>query len=303
MIISRLLLPFAILVLSGCASTSSYHNPQDPLEPLNRTIFKFNDTVDKVVLKPAAKGYNAVMPPAGRTMVHNFFSNLDDIIVTLNDLLQFKPRQAFSDGGRILINTTVGALGLVDAATAVGFPKHDEDFGQTLGYWGVENGPYLVLPILGPSTLRDSIGLYVDSRPSRLRRINHMRTRNQAYLLDAVSTRAELLEQEKVLEQAVIDRYAFIRDAYLQRRRSLVYDGNPPRMKYDDEDYEDDDSTPGGGTGPGSKAAPDKSSSKDAVPPPTVAEESTPPPAATPAAATVAEPQPPAIHRVWVVQH
>ncbi len=302
MVISRLLSLLAILVLSGCASTSAYRNPQDPLEPLNRSIYKFNDTVDKLVLKPAAKGYNAVMPQTGKIMVHNFFSNLDDIVVTLNDLLQFKPRQAFSDTGRLLINTTVGAFGLVDAASVVGYPKHNEDFGQTLGYWGVENGPYLMLPILGPSTLRDSIGLYVDSRPSRLRRINDMRTRNQVYLLQAVNKRAEFISQEKVLNQAVIDRYSFIRDAYLSRRRNLVYDGNPPRIKYDDEDYEDDDSAPmdGGGAGSGNKAEPDKSSSTNTAPPPTMAQK-TAPPAAT-SATTIAEPKH-VVYRIWLARH
>ena len=274
MVISRLLPLLAILVLSGCASTSPYRNPQDPLEPLNRSIYKFNDTVDKLVLKPVAKGYNAVMPQTGKLMVHNFFSNLDDVIVTLNDLLQFKPRQAVSDGGRLLINSTVGALGLVDAASKVGFPKHDEDFGQTLGYWGAPPGPYLVLPFLGPSDLRDSIGLYVDSRPSRLRRVSDMRTRNQLYLLDAVNTRAELLGQEGMLEGAALDQYSFLRDAYLSRRRSLVYDGHPPRPKYDD--YEDDSYDPG------------PSSSLDS---------------ATPVATQAQVAPQPVVYRVWTGQH
>ena len=242
MTIFRLSFLLTLLLLGGCATTS-HNNPKDPLEPLNRTIYKFNDTVDSLALKPMAKGYKAVMPVAGRTMVHNFFSNLDDIVVTLNDLLQFKLRQAFSDTGRLVINTTVGAFGLVDAAAAVGYPKHDEDFGQTLGYWGAPPGPYLVLPFLGPSDFRDSIGLYVDSRPSRLRRINDMRTRNQLYALDAVNTRAELLDQEGMLAGAALDQYSFLRDAYLSHRRNLVYDGHPPRPKYDD--FEDDSYDPG----------------------------------------------------------
>lgn len=260
MTLIRLFIPLALLMLGGCAS-SSYHNPQDPFEPLNRGVYQFNDTLDKAVFKPAAQGYTAVVPTAGRSMVHNFFSNLDDVIVTLNDLLQFKLKQAFSDSGRVLINSTVGAFGLVDAAAAVGYPKHDEDFGQTLGYWGIDSGPYLVLPFFGPSSLRDGIGLYVDSQPSRIRRISRMRTRNQVVLLKAVNRRAELADQEKVLDQAVLDRYSFIRDAYLLRRQSQVYDGNPPRPKYDDEDYEDDDSAP---ATPASK--PDKSSANDAAP-------------------------------------
>jgi len=288
MVILRILLPLVIIALTGCASTSPYRNPKDPLEPLNRTIYKFNDTVDSVALKPMAKGYQAIVPPTGRTMVHNFFSNLDDVIVTLNDLLQFKLRQAFSDSGRLVINTSVGALGLVDAASAVGYPKHNEDFGQTLGYWGVENGPYLVLPILGPSTLRDSIGLYVDSRPSRVRRISHMRTRNQLYLLDAVNTRAELLDNEGMLTGAALDEYSFIRDAYLSRRRNLIYDGNPPRIKYDDY-YEDDN----GGADPG------KSSANDVHASPPVAQTVAVP---SPAAKTGAQPHH-VVYRVWLARH
>ena len=237
--VSRLVLPLLLLLLGGCASTHTYHNPKDPLEPINRTVYKFNDTVDKLVLKPVAKGYKAVMPTPGQTMVHNFFSNLNDVIVTINDLLQFKLKQGFSDAGRVLINTTVGAFGLVDAAAATGYPKHHEDFGQTLGYWGIGNGPYLVLPFLGPSTLRDSAGLYVDGQANVIYSLNNMRRRNQLVALNAVKTRAELLDDEKLLNEAVLDPYSFLRDAYLLHRRSLVYDGHPPRIKYDDEDYED----------------------------------------------------------------
>ncbi|HEU0234690.1 MAG TPA: VacJ family lipoprotein [Gallionella sp.] len=231
----RILLILAAVTLTGCASTHA-KNPADPLESFNRGVYRFNDAVDKAIAKPVAQGYSAVMPVPGKIMVSNFFSNLDDLIVTINDLLQFKLVQAFSDGGRLLINTTVGAFGLVDAATPVGFEKHNEDFGQTLGYWGVDNGPYIVLPILGPSTLRDSVGLYVDSRPSKLRRVNHIRTRNQLYLTKSINRRAQLLDQEKVLDEAALDRYEFIRDAYLLQRKSLVYDGNPPREKYEEEE-------------------------------------------------------------------
>lgn len=259
---SRLLFPLAMLLLSGCASTQSYHNPQDPFEPLNRRIYAFNDTVDKAVLKPVAQGYTQVMPKAGQAMVHNFFSNLDDFLVTMNDLLQFKLVQAFSDGGRVLINSTLGVFGLVDAAAATGYPKHNEDFGQTLGVWGLKSGPYLMLPLLGPSSFRDGIGLFVDGQASLITNRKDMRTRNQLLLAKGVSTRASLLDQEKVLDQAVLDRYSFLRDAYLLHRESLVYDGNPPRPKYDDEEYEDD-SAP---AAPAPKPAPDKSSSQDAAP-------------------------------------
>lgn len=224
--------------LTGCAGA---HNPSDPLEPLNRGIYRFNDTVDKAVIKPVAQGYSAVMPTVGKTMVSNFFSNLDDVVVTANDLLQFKLVQGFSDGMRVFVNTTVGVFGLIDVASAGDLKKHNEDFGQTLGKWGVGNGPYLVLPILGPSTLRDSAGLYVDGYPSPVYQIKHMRTRNQAYLARGINRRAELLDQEKVLREAMLDPYEFTRDSYLLYRKNLVYDGNPPRTRYDDME---EDTTP-----------------------------------------------------------
>jgi len=229
----RIFLALATLALTGCASTQA-NNPADPLEPLNRSVYQFNDTLDKAITKPVAQGYNKVMPEMGKIMVANFFSNLDDVVVTANDLLQFKLTQAASDGSRFLFNSTFGVFGLFDVASRL--EKHNEDFGQTLGYWGVASGPYLVVPVLGPSTLRDSIGDIGDSQVSLLARTPHVRTRNQLYLLKAVKRRAQLLTQESVLEGAMIDRYAFIRDAYLQRRQNFVYDGNPPQENYNDEE-------------------------------------------------------------------
>jgi len=223
----------SIFILAGCSSAK---NPNDPFEPFNRGMYKFNDTVDRAVIKPVAKGYDTVMPTAGKVMVSNFFSNLDDVIVTANDLLQFKFEQAASDGLRFFVNTTIGVLGLFDVASKTGLKKHHEDFGQTLGKWGVGNGPYIVLPILGPSTLRDGIGLYADSFENPTNRIDHIPTRNQVYIADGIQIRAGLLDKEEVIDEAVIDRYEFLRDAYLQHRRSLVYDGNPPRPRYDDEE-------------------------------------------------------------------
>jgi phospholipid-binding lipoprotein MlaA len=234
----RTLIVLTAVALTGCASTHA-HNPADPLEPINRGIYKFNDSVDKAVIKPVARGYKAVMPTAGRIMVTNFFSNLDDVVVTANDLLQLKLVQGFSDGMRFFVNSTVGVFGLIDVASIGDLKKHNEDFGLTLGKWGVGNGPYLVLPILGPSTLRDSVGLYVDGYPSPMYQLKDMRARNQAYLTRGISWRAELLDQEKVLNEAMIDPYEFIRDAYLLRRLSQVYEGNPPRQRYDDEESSD----------------------------------------------------------------
>ena len=230
--VARILLAFVAVVLTGCASTHA-KNPADPLESLNRGIYQFNDGLDRAIAKPVAKGYGAVMPAFGKTMVNNFFSNLDDWLVTINDLLQFKLLQAGSDGARVVINSTIGIFGLFDVA--VGLEKHDEDFGQTLGYWGIGDGPYLMLPIFGPSSVRDGIGLLVDSQPSVLRRVEDIPTRNQLYIAKGISRREQLLDQEAVLYEAAVDRYEFIRDAYLLRRKSQVYDGNPPREKFEDE--------------------------------------------------------------------
>lgn len=234
---TRIYLLLVSLALGGCASTQREKNPQDPLEPFNRSVYKFNDAVDKAVLKPVAKGYNTVIPEPGKIMVRNFFSNLDDIIVTINDLLQLKFAQAASDGTRVIFNSTFGVLGLIHITDRL--EKHNEDFGQTLGYWGVSSGPYVVLPFFGPITVRDSVGLYVDSYASPIRLIPNIPTRNEMYVTRAISLRAGLLDQEKILDEAAIDRYAFIRDAYLQQRQSLVYDGNPPREKFDDEENSD----------------------------------------------------------------
>lgn len=224
----RQLIAAVLLLLTTLVSGCAHQNTRDPLEPLNRGIYTFNDAIDNAVMKPIATGYRAALPQFVRTGVTNFFSNLDDITVFLNGILQLKIPQALSDAGRFVINSTVGVLGLIDVATHLGLEKHNEDFGQTLGYWGIGNGPYLVLPFLGPSSFRDGIGRWVDSKTDPVRWEDHVRTRNQFLALRIVNTRANLLDSEKVLDAAAIDRYAFLRDAYLQRRRSLVYDGNPP---------------------------------------------------------------------------
>lgn len=215
-------------VLGGCATT---HDPRDPLEPINRGIYKFNDGVDTVLLKPAAEIYQGVVPPIARTGVSNVFSNINDVVVALNNLLQGKISEAFSDVGRVLINTTAGLFGIFDVATPAGLEKHDEDFGQTLGYWGVGDGPYLVLPILGPRTTRDTGGLVVDFLTDPVSYIDPSRDRNQVMGLRLVSRRAELLSASHLLSVAALDEYEFVRDAYLQRRRNLIHDGNPPREK------------------------------------------------------------------------
>jgi phospholipid-binding lipoprotein MlaA len=233
----RISLLLASLLLTGCSSISGlsiYAQQKDPFESFNRGVYAFNDSLDRAILKPVAQGYSKVTPDTVKTMVNNFFSNLDDVVVTANDLLQLKFNQAFNDGGRVLFNSTFGVFGLFNITDRL--EKHNEDFGQTLGYWGLPSGPYLMLPILGPSSIRDGTGRYMDSYVSVISNTKHVPTRNTAWAAEGINTRAGLLEQEKVLDDAVIDRYSFIRDAYLMRRNSLVYDGNPPRQKFDDDE-------------------------------------------------------------------
>lgn len=228
---SILILSFA-LVLTGCASTPN-SDPKDPFENANRKIYKFNDALDRNVLKPVAKGYNAALPKPVKIMLHNFFSNLDDVTVTLNDLLQLKFQQAASDGSRVLFNSTFGVFGFLNVTDRL--EKHNEDFGQTLGYWGIGSGPYLMLPFFGPSSIRDGVGLGGDSLTGVITNIRDVPTRNSLYATDKIRVRADLLEHEQALDDTS-DRYTFIRDFYLARRQSLVYDGDPPREKYIDEE-------------------------------------------------------------------
>ncbi len=220
----------ALALLGGCASTN---NPRDPLEPVNRAMYKINDGLDKVVLKPVATVYKTVLPQFVRTGVTNFFNNLYDVLTALNNLLQGKVGDAVSDVGRIAVNTTVGLAGFIDVATEVGLEKHKEDFGQTLGRWGLTSGPYLQLPFFGPSSFRDGVGSVVDFKldPIQLIWRNHIRTRNSVWGLYVINLRANLLDSTKILDEAALDPYEFQRDAYLQRRRNLVYDGNPPPEK------------------------------------------------------------------------
>ncbi|MGB5080945.1 MAG: VacJ family lipoprotein [Burkholderiales bacterium] len=219
--------------LAGCATSGE--NPRDPLEPLNRAVFGFNDSVDSAVIKPVATGYRAVVPGIVRTGVSNFFSNLEDVWVAVNDVLQGKFQEGLDDFGRVLINSTFGVAGLFDFASDMGIQKRNEDFGQTLGRWGVGSGAYLVLPILGPSTVRDGFGFLLDTQSDLVFQIDGVRAHNSLYATRAISNRANLLDATSVIEQAALDKYAFVREAWLQRRRNLVYDGDPPREKDDDD--------------------------------------------------------------------
>ncbi len=217
------------LAAASCASVNGPSPDHDPFESYNRAMFQFNDAVDRNVLKPVAAAYKDYVPSPVRSGISNFFSNLGDILVVLNDLLQGKFAQARDDSLRFFVNTVFGVFGIFDVATHMELPKHHEDFGQTLGTWGISDGPYLVLPFLGPSSLRDTAGLLVDAQVDPIYDISDTEARYATIGLKAVDTRADLLGASKVLDQAAFDRYAFLRDAYLQRRKHLVYDGNPPQ--------------------------------------------------------------------------
>lgn len=215
----------------------------DPLEGLNRTVDGFNQVVDKAVVKPLAQGYDKVAPPEIKTVIGNFFSNLDDVSVAVNNLLQGKPKAAGIDITRFALNTTIGIVGIADVATELGFQKHDEDFGQTLGVWGVGSGPYLVLPLLGPSTLRDAPARFVDAPLDPLYHYDDVRVRNSLFVINVVNTRARLLPATDLVERVALDQYAFVRDAYLKRRASLIRDGAPDPDEQVYEDFEEESSS------------------------------------------------------------
>lgn len=223
-------------VLAGCAHRPPYEDIADPLEPANRVVDKFNDKVDRAVLKPTAQVYEKAVPAPARTSVTNFFGNLGEPLVIINQLLQGKPREAFSDTGRLLVNSTIGLLGLFDPATQMGLNKHSEDFGQTFGVWGIGEGWYVVLPILGPSTVRDTFGKIGDHQLDPLAHHDEVRERNSIAGLRLVNARANLLSATKVRDTAALDVYLFTRDAYRQHRWSRIHDGNPPPQKFEDEE-------------------------------------------------------------------
>jgi phospholipid-binding lipoprotein MlaA len=210
----------AMTVMGGCASSGT---PGDPFEGFNRAMFGFNEGVDNAVLRPVASGYKAVVPEPARDCVGNVFANINDIFVGINSLLQGKVGEAVSDACRVVVNSTVGLLGCFDVASKVGLEKHNRDFGQTFGKWGMDSGPYLVLPFLGPSNIRDGVGSLIYSYLDPVW-ADHVPTRNVAYTLRAVNRRAELLEASNVLEEAALDKYSFVRDAFSQRRRGMIED-------------------------------------------------------------------------------
>jgi phospholipid-binding lipoprotein MlaA len=213
-------------LVGGCATSG---NQKDPIEGFNRAMFAFNEGLDTVLIKPIAQGYDAVLPTPVRTGITNFFGNLADLFIGVNNLLQGKPDQAVSDLGRVAINSTIGILGLFDVATEAGLEKHEEDFGQTFGRWGMGDGAYVVLPVFGPRSVRDTAGLVLDMAVDPVANIDHVPSRNTLTALRLIDTRADLLPADKVIAEAALDKYSYVRDGYLQRRRNLVHDGNPPR--------------------------------------------------------------------------
>lgn len=229
---NKLFGPLAVVVLlaAGCA-TSGRQAPgeNDPLEPLNRVVFRFNDSADRNFVKPAAQAYRRHVPAPVRRGVRNFFRNLFEPTVLVNDLLQGKAKQGLVSGWRFTINSTVGLLGFLDVASKLGLERHEEDFGQTLAKWGAGEGPYLVLPFLGPSTLRDAAGLIPYYRYTNpISRIEDGKALIGVLTVEGISVRADQLGSESILEQAALDRYRFVREAYRQRRLSLIHDGRPP---------------------------------------------------------------------------
>jgi len=216
------------LLATGCATNG---DPRDPLEGLNRGVQAFNDVVDENALQPAARLYRNVTPSGFRDGVRNFFNNLDDLYIGANNLLQGKVEQAMGDLMRVAVNTTLGFFGVIDWASDMGLEKHNEDFGQTLALWGVGDGVYLVLPLLGPSTLRDAAALPVDWEGDPVLVHTPVDERNALTVTRVVARRADLLGASRTLEEAALDRYVFLRESWLQRRRSQVYDGRPPRER------------------------------------------------------------------------
>ena len=231
-----------LVLIAGCANAP----PDDPIEPYNRVMFSFNEKVDDVAIRPAAKAYVMVTPAPVRGWIGNFFGNLRDPWIGVNNLLQGKPAEALSDMMRFLVNSTIGLGGLLDIATEAQIPKHDEDFGQTLGVWGVKEGPFVVLPFFGPHTFRDAWALPLDTygeNPWSLRPRRPMvpsaRNRYGAAGLKLINERARLLGIERTLDEGTLDKYRYMRDFYLQQRRSKVHDGDPP-LEYEDFDAPDE---------------------------------------------------------------
>jgi phospholipid-binding lipoprotein MlaA len=229
----RLAVAFATaLTLAGCAMGPTR---EDPFEPMNRVSYKVHQVVDGRIVKPVVQAYVDYTPQPVRLAVTNFFGNIDDMFSVINDMLQGKGDKAGNDLGRVITNTGFGVLGLIDVAGSAGIPKGNEDFGQTFGVWGIPQGPYLFIPLFGPTTVRDGSGWLIRGYASPVGHIDDIATRNLLWALNLIDLRASALQAENLVNQAALDPYTFIRRAYLQRRQYLVYDGNPPPPKEDEE--------------------------------------------------------------------
>lgn len=225
------ILALLIIQISGCATQAN----KDPLEGFNRAIYEFNDVADNAIIKPVSQGYKNIAPKFVVKGINNFFNNLRDVITVINDLLQMKIEHAANDSGRVLVNSTIGLLGFIDVHSINGGDRRKEDFGQTLGYWGISQGAYLVLPFLGPSTTRDAVGFVADTLVfDPIGYMNDVRARNQLRILQFVDARTELLNASEIMDEASLDPYAFQRDAYLQYRDALVNDRSSGDIDYSD---------------------------------------------------------------------
>ena len=219
----------ALALLGGCATAPS--SPDDPLEPMNRASYKVHEVVDGHFVKPMVQAYVDYAPRIVQTAVRNFFGNIDDFFSVINDFLQWKLDKAGNDMGRVITNTAFGVLGMIDIASDAGVPKGNEDFGQTFGYWGIPQGPYLFIPVFGPTTFRDGTGWIIRGFTTPIGYITDVPARNILWGIGAVDLRAEALQSESIVNQAAIDPYTFIRRAYLQHREYLVHDGQAPPPK------------------------------------------------------------------------
>ena len=222
-----LMMAVTLVLLAGCA-TGPNANPHDPLEPMNREVAKFNDGLDSVVLKPVATAYKKVTPSLVRTGVSNFFNNISDVGSLINNAMQLKAEATGEMVIRVSFNTVFGFGGLFNLAGELGVERHPEDFGQTLGHWGVPSGPYVVLPLLGPSNVRDASAMWVDYKYDVTNYRDPIETRTALGVLRIENARSNQLSLGTMLEEAALDKYSFTRDAYLQRRRSQILDGEDP---------------------------------------------------------------------------
>jgi len=216
-----------VLLLQACA-TVGQRDARDPLESVNRSIFSFNDVVDRAVLKPVATVYRVAFPSWARTGVSNFFGNLQDVWSVVNNAVQLRGNDTGDSLARVMVNSTLGIAGLLDLATDLNIERHSSNFGLTLGRWGVPPGPYLVVPLLGPYTLREVAAIPVDRRGDLVNQLDDVATRDTLTVVDLVSIRAKYLQSGDVVDGAALDKYSFTRDVYLQRQRNQDYDGNPP---------------------------------------------------------------------------